>query len=555
MELPIAIVLISIFAILTFILWKHYTGILQSQNKFLAALRKLQKNALPTLEVIELSQVVVDTISEELGHMFGGIALITSDNNGLRPIAISKTQNEQSPLSQQVIPLTEEENLLVRAIKERRMFSTNNIGDIQKGAQNLLGIKNIFIYPLITKERILGILYYASLKETHLSKNESVIMEEFASEVARIIEVASLYQNLKVESGLISAERNKLEVALSGISDSVIAVDLNQKVTIFNSTAESLTGFSKAEAIGTPIDQLIKLFDKTKELVPFEYLTTFSKQDLKLIGKNGKESFVNLISGQISEGASVNLGCIITLHDVTREKELEEMKLDFVSMAAHELRTPLTSIRGYLSVFMQENSATLSGEQNMMLGRINTAASQLMGLIENLLNVSKIERGAFTVQFMPIDWPDTIRLVIEELKNRASERRQTLEFIEPSQVIPQIEADKLRVTEVLSNLISNAVSYTPEGGHITVWTEAKDNEVTTYVKDTGVGIPKEAIPHLFTKFFRISGNLEQGSKGTGLGLYISKSVVDMHHGKIWVDSELDNGSTFGFSLPVSQSKR
>lgn len=384
----------------------------------------------------------------------------------------------------------------------------------------------------------------------------------------RIKELEDIQTNLESlvqqRTQTISAERNKLVVTLSAISDAVIAVDLNRQITIFNSAAEILTGYIKKEALGQPINQVMRLYDKQQELTPEQFcplrLDGFegivaSKQSLKLVGKAGKESFANLLSGQIREGPAVNLGCILTLHDVTREKDLEEMKLDFVSMAAHELRTPLTSIRGYLSVFMQENAQNLNGEQNMLLGRINTAAQQLMGLIENLLSVSKIERGAFTVSFEPIDWLRACKSVVEEFKPRAEEKKQTLEFLEPSEPMPTIEADKLRINEVLSNLIANAISYTPEGGQITVWTESQDGEVITHVKDTGVGIQKEAIPHLFTKFFRISGNLEQGSKGTGLGLYISKSVVDMHHGKIWVESEFGKGSTFNFSLPISQQTK
>lgn len=381
----------------------------------------------------------------------------------------------------------------------------------------------------------------------------------------RIKELETIRANLEnlvqQRTQSLMAERNKAAMVLSGITDSIIAVDLNRKITIFNSSAENLTGYTKAEATGQPIDQLIRIYDKTQEIESLNYCPIsndtfegikFNKPALKLMGKNNKMAVVNLLSAQIAEGMSVNLGCILTLHDITKEDQLETMKLDFVSMAAHELRTPLTSIKGYLSVFMQENAATLNGEQNMLLGRINTAASQLMGLIENLLNVSKIERGAFSVQFAPIDWTATVKLSVDGLKSRAEEKKQILEFIEPTQVIPQIYADKLRVTEVLSNLISNAISYTGEGGHITVWTESSNGEITTHIKDTGVGIPKEAIPHLFTKFFRISGNLEQGSKGTGLGLYISKSVVDMHRGKIWVDSELGKGSVFSFTLPISQ---
>ena len=123
-------------------------------------------------------------------------------------------------------------------------------------------------------------------------------------------------------------------------------------------------------------------------------------------------------------------------------------------------------------------------------------------------------------------------------------------FQPPAQVIPPVMADRLRITEVVTNLVANAINYTQPGGKINVTIERQGNEIITSVKDTGVGIPKEALPKLFTKFFRVTGKLTQGSKGTGLGLYISKAIVEMHKGRIWVDSEPGRGTTFSFSLPI-----
>jgi PAS domain S-box-containing protein len=375
----------------------------------------------------------------------------------------------------------------------------------------------------------------------------------YVSTNTRASEIVATLQHITSEKQLLAVEKNKLEVAISGISDAIIAVDFNRKITIFNTSAENLTGFTKEESLGHSIEEIIRFFDKGKEITPQEYCPTpLNMTDIKLVGKNGKESSVNLLSGQIHQDQEV--GCVLTLHDITKEDALEAMKLDFVSMAAHELRTPLTSIRGYLSVFMEENSKNLNSEQNMLLGRINTAAQQLMALIENLLSVSKIERGVFGVSVQPLDWVTDVKEVVEVFKDRAEEKKQTLEFIPPTEAIPTIQADKLRINEVLSNLLANAIAYTPERGQISVSIESKDNFVTTHIKDNGVGIPPEALPHLFTKFFRISGKLEQGSKGTGLGLYISKSVVDMHKGKIWVDSILGHGSTFSFSIPIQQNQ-
>ena len=376
----------------------------------------------------------------------------------------------------------------------------------------------------------------------------------------RDINIKQINHEFNLGRVILTSEKNKLSIILSGITDAVVVVNLAKNIVTFNASAERLTGYSASFAIGKPIDKIISVFDQDIELLPIYYCpvntsgfegVVFSKTDLKLMGHNGKQSFVNLIASQIKEGKHINLGCILTLHDVTKEKQLEEMKLDFVSMAAHELRTPLTSIRGYLSVFLEENKDKFTVTQNMFLHRISVAAQQLMALTENLLSVSRIERGMLTVSMQPIDWIYNVREVVNEFVDRARDKKIDLIFIEPKETISFVKADKLRINEVLSNLLSNAISYTHENGKIFVLTEQQGKEVVTHIKDTGEGIPGNALPHLFTKFFRVTSRLTQGSKGTGLGLYISKSIVETHGGRIWVESEANKGSTFSFSLSAA----
>lgn len=360
----------------------------------------------------------------------------------------------------------------------------------------------------------------------------------------------------------LSVERNKLTVILSGIVDSVIAVDLQKKIILFNKAAENLTGYKAAQVIGKPIDEVIKLFDNVTQIssetfcpMPqnnFEGII-YNKLGLKILGLNQKQAYVDLLTGQIKEGPVSNLGCILTLHDVSKEMQLEEMKLDFVSMAAHELRTPLTAIKSYLYIFLRDYAKSMDAKQTSILSRINISTQRLVSLVENLLNVSRIEKGTLTLSLLPLDWVKNIDEEIAEIIDQANDKKITLEFIKPQQSSINVIADKFRINEVLSNLLENAVAYTSPEGKITVWLERKGNEVITHIQDTGKGIPKDALPNLFTKFFRVSGILEQGSKGTGLGLYIAKSVVQLHKGKIWVNSELGKGSTFSFSLPCTNS--
>lgn len=370
--------------------------------------------------------------------------------------------------------------------------------------------------------------------------------------------LTQVFQRLNQERTDLINQSSKAEAVLSTIDDAVIAVDLNRNINFFNRAAEGLTGFGANQVVGKPISSIMKIFDKKDEISPLTYCpisTTnsdsllFSRENLELVG-NEKQAFVNLTSRQIKEGAAHNLGCIMTLHDITREKQLEAMKMDFVSMAAHELRTPLTSIKGYLSVFIQENEHKFNPDQMMFLQRIGLSTQQLLNLVENLLNVSRVERGTFSVFRQPMDWIDLVKHSVSDLTNRAKEKKIILRYVDSGLQHLSVEADKLKIVEVLNNLIANAINYTHSGGTIWVWVEISHGMAVTHIKDTGIGIPKEAVPHLFSKFFRAHDKLEM-VKGTGLGLYISKAIVELHHGKIWVQSEQGKGSVFSFSLPIS----
>lgn len=380
----------------------------------------------------------------------------------------------------------------------------------------------------------------------------------FSSFNAIVSDLKAIVEKLEQDKNMKSADKDKFEVVLSGISDAIIAVDVDQKILIFNSAAQNLTGYMATEVFGQHIGKIIRVFDRNEELLPFDYCpinsndsegTVFTKKDLKVVGKN-KEFFANLVAGKIKEGTGINVGCILALHDNTEEKRLEEMKLDFVSMAAHELRTPLTSLRGYLSILIKDNKNVLKPEEATFLARADISAQQLGALVDNLLNVSRIENHRLTINIEPFDIKQLIQQSVEQIMERAKDKKITLEFKKDDSPLPKVLIDKLRMGEVLNNLLSNAIAYTQQGGKVTVWTERKDDLVVTHVQDTGEGIPKESLPHLFTKFFRISGKLEQTTKGTGLGLYISKEIVQMHHGEIWVESEVGKGSTFSFSLPT-----
>ena len=372
-------------------------------------------------------------------------------------------------------------------------------------------------------------------------------------------ELERAFNETKQEKNRLLIERNKLAHVMSGIADAVIALDGEGNIAMFNQAAERMSGYAAANVVGQPLDAWIQLKDDTAllneklkaNLSPDEKGIVLSQKAVQVITKTNVSIWADVLVTRVTGQEGVEVGYIVTLHDVTQERQLEEMKLDFVSMAAHELRTPLTSIVGYLAVFTEQNKQIIPADQMPLLNRINISAQRLQGLIDNLLSVTKIERGVLSMSTEPIDWVQNVEHIVEDFALLAKEQTVNLHFHKPTVEIPKLHVDVIRINEVLANLISNAINYTQKNGDVEVGIDIVGTEVTTYVKDNGPGIPEAAIPHLFTKFFRVSGKLEQGSKGTGLGLYISKVIVEMHKGKIWAESVFGHGATFKFTLSAT----
>ncbi len=374
------------------------------------------------------------------------------------------------------------------------------------------------------------------------------------------------YAKIAYERDILASDKNKLATIISSIPEAVIVLDLHKQVILANPAAEKITGFKQSEMYKRQIDELIKLLDK--ENIPIsadEYCPVnlekpggqsnyASLEPITLGGKGYTKAKVKLSANTISSDIKSDLGCILLFHEVSQETSLQSMQVDFVSMASHELRTPLTSIIGYLNVLIDEGKDKFDTEQKDFLYRVLAGAKQLSNLVSNLLNVSKVERGAISINTQPLEYYKLLSQVVDENRLQASQKNISLGLVDTDPSIPQVQADTVRITEVLNNLISNAVNYTAKGGSISVSAKVQNQDVITSISDTGKGIPAEAIPHLFTKFFRVSSteDTSSNSKGTGLGLYLSKSIIELHHGKIWVQSKVSQGTTFYFTLPISQ---
>jgi len=366
--------------------------------------------------------------------------------------------------------------------------------------------------------------------------------------------ISKTIQTYEKEKDIAVSQKSKFEEILSSVIDGIIALDFNKNVLFLNKASKEITGYTEAECYGKSIAQLIHLFSNNDEIFAKTYCQEGFNQSVNVVGKGGKQTKVSIMTAQVGTSIQTNLSCILILHDLSKEEELEQMKLDFVSMASHELKTPLTSIIGYLSVTLDEIKDKLPGENLELLRKAFIAAQQLQTLITNLLNVNKIERDQLSVSPEPVEYFPILSKATEDLRAQANQKNIILTLIPQNQPLPKVLADQIRLGEVVGNLIANAINYTNPGGKVEISTQVSPTEITTTVSDTGIGIPQEAIPHLFNKFFRVSNTGQKANKGTGLGLYITKSIIEKLHGKIWVESEAGKGSKFSFTLPIATQK-
>jgi len=276
-----------------------------------------------------------------------------------------------------------------------------------------------------------------------------------------------------------------------------------------------------------------------------------------LTSESQRESFIVLIITIIITIffllVTVKIWDYVLLYD--KIKELDQLKDEFISIASHELRTPLTAIKGYTSIILEGTFGPIT-DKNMKqsLERVMSSSKKLEDLVEDLLNVSRLEQGRLTVEMTDLQLEPAIEEVVAQLSVTADEKNLKLTFEKPDQPLPLISADKDRLGQVLVNLIGNSIKYT-EKGSVTVSTEVKDDEMRIKVNDTGIGISPEAQKRLFQKFYRVQTEKTEKIHGTGLGLWITKQIVELMNGHIYVDSIEGQGTQFMVTLKLSTMKK
>jgi signal transduction histidine kinase len=427
------------------------------------ALWNLQKIILDTLEFDQVVQKIVDGLLTELGYLDLGyriivLTLVDEDKKLLKRISLSSTEEAKKAMQASAIPfhnidipLSADENILIRALKDKQPYVTHHWPEMFVPAlsaedalknQTAAGIKTSMIYPVIVKNKAIGVLIFSMVKhENEVSEDEKDLIRGFTEIVGLAVQDAQLYSS-------VQETKKNLEAA-------------NEKL-----------------------------------------------------------------------------------------KELDLLKNEFVSVASHELRTPMTAIKSYLWMALEGKGGELNEKQRYYIQRGYNSVDRLIRLVNDMLNISRIEAGRITIDMQEVDLSKLAQEVVDEVLPRAKEVDVTV-TIAKHEKLPMVLADPDKIKEVFFNLIGNSLKFTPKGGHVRVSFIEKDGFIETEIKDTGSGIEADDIGKLFQKFGLLPGSYttNQPAMGTGLGLYICRSIIELHQGKIWAESEGRNkGASFMFQL-------
>jgi len=417
----------------------------------------------------------------------------------------------------------------------------------------LLNIHNGACVPLIAEKRDeegrvidqtpIGVLHVFNKRYGNIFIEEDIhLLQRLSKNATAVIQNAQLYREA-VEG------KEELEHIIESVYAGLIMVNKDGRIIQMNASARAMFGAQGSEVLGRPYFEVIES-PKVKDMIARSVDANEEiAEEISLLAPSGADeriyqSQIALVKGE----DQLPIGSVMVFNDITEIRSVERMKTAFVSTVSHELRTPLTSIKGFISTLLADTEGYYDHvTQREFYQIIDTECDRLTRLISDLLNVSRIEAGrALDLNPKPVQLPPLIEKVVTAQKSYTDKHTFKLHIDED---LPVVIADEDKVDQILTNLTSNAIKYSPKGGDITITGHADTSGVVISVADQGMGISKEQQQKIFDRFHRVDNRDTREVGGTGLGLYLVKHLVEAHGGKIWVESEVGKGSTFTFTLP------
>ncbi|HQB07891.1 MAG TPA: ATP-binding protein, partial [Rectinema sp.] len=436
------------------------------------------------------------------------------------------------------------------------VISTN----LRKCDSSRLSLKNKRVVPLRIADRTVGYLLISTGDSRFLSDDDMVVIGVFAQVLAMFSDYDSVKRHL-------ADSKIGLESILNAMAEGVIAIDNQYNLTLINPSAKNLLGITEFK-YGFPIWDTVKIGQIYSILKDFSSLEGIARREIRF-DRNNVEVIMELTITPMADVLGRKSGWVILISDVTKAREVDRLKSEFISTASHELRTPLTAIKESVMLLQDETAGRASEPQKRFLSIAMRNIDRLAQLISDLLDLSRIETGELHLNLVSADINKLIAEVAGAIKILATTRNINIKY-DANLKLPKTLLDRDRISQVLVNLLSNAIKFTKEGGSIDISTflsssrkfpsflrDAKvfaklKNSLVVSVRDNGIGIKKENMHRLFRKFEQLDTSTTRKPGGTGLGLSISKEIVELHGGKIWAESEYGKGSCFYFTIPIKE---
>jgi PAS domain S-box-containing protein len=497
-----------------------------------------------SLDLDEVLNTIVVSLREVIGCRACCIFLLDEDDGQLQIRAASGLK----PQWRQMAKLQLGEGAAGRAAAENR---TVYIPDASKDADFVRfddQVKSLMVVPLLAHGRVIGAVNV-----------DDDVTNAFGPAQERLLTIAATQAGISIENARlfteISTEQKQMQAVIQHMADGILLIDHKGSIVTCNSTLAGMLDLDSKQIIGQNVDVpnlAPNLARVTESNTQQKLRTGVLTQEVTTEGSNPRT--LQIFTTSLIDDNKQPAGEVRVVHDITREKELEHLKDEFFSTISHELRTPLFSIQGFAQI-LQEDPPIDRETQKDFLQTIQRQAIQLGDLVNNLLDISKLDEGKMVLDRQPVSLVEIIHQTVLKLQGYAHQQQVKI-VPELSVPIPNLIGDKQRLEQVLTNLIGNAIKFSPAGEIVTVAASLDSEDIIVAVKDNGVGIPAEALKDIFSRYYQASPRAEESTTGTGLGLHIAKQIIASHGGRIWAESEVGRGSTFYFSLPRSgQTKK
>ncbi|MDO8436485.1 MAG: ATP-binding protein [bacterium] len=562
-------------------------GLIKRQREELLSLHSVSQYLVSETNLEDLLTRIATHIGKYLGAKFVTFWMLEENKKFLFVKAAYGMSQLHIKYSRGEGHLNVNEAWVGRAVRDKKPYFSEDVSQDLKLPKRWmekvkkLNLRGLICLPIIVADESVGGLCVYWTEARKFENFEIRLLSVVANQAATAIKDIQIYQELqkgtdeleKTRLALVNMledtdearkkteeEKDKTLAIITNFADGLLFFDAENNLSLINPQAETFFGVQGKDVVGKSVPELsaFPALLPLVELLGGEIKSIFRKE-LSVREKQTLElSIILVMSGKKT------IGSLAILHDITREKTIERMKTEFVSLSAHQLRTPLSAIKWTLKMFLDGDIGEITNEQRSFIEKTYQSNERMIALINDLLDVTRIEEGRYLHKPVLIDIEPVVQSVIDSYRDELKGKNLKLEFQKPRKKLPRITLDTEKIKLAIQNLIDNAVKYTFPGNKITISIlhNVGKEEIEFQIRDAGMGIPKEQQERVFTKFFRAENAAKADTTGSGLGLFLAKNIIEAHGGRIWFKSPVftdgsaegkgGGGTIFYFILPVKK---